>query len=574
MKVLIINLARLGDLIQTVGLVKGLARKYRDAKIDFLALSSFASIIEYFEYTNEVIALNDQTILENLENDLWSAYGEIKDKIDYLNSKDYDLIVNPIASIRSALIGYLIRGREKLGMFYNEHREKTITSNCTAFHLSYGHGAGDHTFNLVDIFAGVGGIRADCEQFSIYPSEDARERAKRFWEDNRLTQYKTIGFHIGASNVNRAWKPEKFRSVIDRLIARQQYKVLLFGGYKEEGLTASLSDIKSDYFLNLIGRTNLDELIAFIRKLDIFVSNDTGPMHIAAATGTRMISIFLGPASVWETGPYSNEAIVLEPNIDCHPCKYDSTCSHLNCHDFITPEAVERAIIAYLSDTESLVFTDKIKYWQSTRDTFGLQHFVPVQKRKIRQKELFFELKRCVWALTLFRECGTNENLRDRYLDYLRGHYVVPEYDFGKILPKLELLTTSNTKLANSLRVLSSVQATSARNLNKIRSTWAITKKEKERLFTASSNIPECNDFVTYAKIRESGLSGDNLNCLAMQTANIYFKLGNQLAILTDLVKRSVATPPGEVDHFTFHSDASDESGRATQEACSRSVLR
>lgn len=538
MRILIINLARLGDLIQTIGLIKGLVGKYPDAQIDFLALSSFAPIIEQFDHINGIIALNDQIILDNLQNNLWDAYSEVKDKIDHLNCENYDLIVNPIAPIQSSLIGYLIRGKEKLGMFYNKDREKTITSSSTAFHLSYGHGDGGHTFNLVDIFSGVGKVSTYCEQFSLSPKEYARQKAEIFWKDNHLGRYKTIGFHIGASNANRAWKPENFRSVIDRLIARQQYKVILFGGYKEQGLSSYFSDIKSDYFLDLIGKTNLDELIAFIAKLDIFVSNDTGPMHIAAATGRRMINIFLGPASVWATGPYSDKAIVFEPNIECHPCSYDNTCSHLNCHDFINPEAVEQVITACLNEEENLMFADKIRYWQSTRDIFALQHFVPVQKREIRQRELLFELKRCVWAMTLFRELEDNGNLADAYIDYLQNYYVLPQYDFSEILSKIVVLIELNRELTDNLPLLSSMQTISIESINEIQSNWAVVRKQKENLFSEAENVPERIDFVSYARIRESSLSGDNFADLAIETANIYSTLGVQLTILMDLLKK------------------------------------
>jgi len=539
MKILIINLARLGDLIQSIGLIKGLLGKHPDAQIDFLALSSFAPIIEHFEHINQAITLNDKIILENLQNNLWAAYSEVKDKIYYLNGKNYDLIVNPIASIHSALIGYLMRGKEKLGMFYTGDRETRITSNSTAFHLSFGHGGGDHTFNLVDIFSGVGKVSTDCEQFSISPSEYARQKAEVFWEDNHLTQYKTIGFHIGASNANRAWSPENFRSIIDRLIARRQFKVVLFGGYKEQGLPTYFSDIESDYFLNLIGKTNLDELIAFIGKLDIFVSNDTGPMHIAAATGRRMITIFLGPASVWATAPYSDKAIVLEPDIDCHPCSYDNTCSHLNCHDFINPEAVEQAIIAHLNGKENLISDDRIRYWQSTRDIFALQHFVPVQKREIEKGELFFELKRCVWAISLLGGLDGDRNLADSYMDYLSDYYDLPQYSFSEILSKIVALMDLNKELTDNLRLLSSMQATNYEGINEIQSNWAAVKKQKENLFSEAENVPECSDFLSYARIRESSLSGDNFGELAMETTNIYSTLGVQLTLLRDFLKKS-----------------------------------
>ena len=64
-------------------------------------------------------------------------------------------------------------------------------------------------------------------------------------------------------------------------------------------------------------------------------------------------------------------------------------------------------------------------------------------------------------------------------------------------------------------------------------------KKQKENLSSEAENVPECSDFVSYARIRESSLSGDNFGELAMETANIYSKLGVQLTILRDLLRKS-----------------------------------
>jgi len=88
------------------------------------------------------------------------------------------------------------------------------------------------------------------------------------------------------------------------------------------------------------GKTNLKELSAFLGRADFLVTNDTGTMHIASAVGTKIISLFLGHAYPYETGPYCKGAAALMPRIECYPCSHSINCPDDVCTQDVTPEQV------------------------------------------------------------------------------------------------------------------------------------------------------------------------------------------------------------------------------------------
>jgi ADP-heptose:LPS heptosyltransferase len=95
---------------------------------------------------------------------------------------------------------------------------------------------------------------------------------------------------------------------------------------------------------NWTGKTGLRELAALAALSDLFITTDTGPMHLAAAAGARVLALF-GPTAPWRTGPYGPGHIVVRTGIDCSPC-FKRTCDDVRCMRGITVEEVMQKINA------------------------------------------------------------------------------------------------------------------------------------------------------------------------------------------------------------------------------------
>src|SRR6056297_2081629 len=111
-------------------------------------------------------------------------------------------------------------------------------------------------------------------------------------------------------------------------------------------------------------------------------------------------------------------SISIQADISCHPCPFNKNCEHLSCHKYIRPEDIYNAMRFVLGESGELLPGNKLDYWISGRDVFGLQHFVPLLKRDIRKREYFFEIKRLTWALSLLDGLDPDKDWAQIYYDY------------------------------------------------------------------------------------------------------------------------------------------------------------
>ena len=157
-----------------------------------------------------------------------------------------------------------------------------------------------------------------------------------------------IGINPGASYGSaKRWYPGEFAKVASELSS--QYDIVIFGGPGERDIALDIEKmlIKKDInnYKNLAGSTTISELINHISKLDLFITGDSGPMHLAAAFQVPTVAIF-GPTKDNETSQWMNDkSAIVKQDLDCQPCM-KRTCPlvHHNCMKLITSEIVLKSI--------------------------------------------------------------------------------------------------------------------------------------------------------------------------------------------------------------------------------------
>ena len=152
-----------------------------------------------------------------------------------------------------------------------------------------------------------------------------------------------IVIHPHSSNPAKTWLRENFAYVADKLHSRFAAKVAIIGGAEEKTSSIKLASLIKEPVINLAGKTTLKQLAAFLRRCTLLISNDSGPVHIAAAVNTPCVVIFgrnipgVGPKR-W--GPWGNGHTVLHKDSGCNPC-LDRKCPYnFKCLSSITPEEV------------------------------------------------------------------------------------------------------------------------------------------------------------------------------------------------------------------------------------------
>ncbi len=130
---------------------------------------------------------------------------------------------------------------------------------------------------------------------------------------------KRVGLFLGASEADKRPEAPFWAELAQKLLARG-HKPVFLGGEAEKESGAALGQQLRSPALNLCGRFSVHDLARFIAELDLLITPDTGPMHIAAWVGTRVLNLSTGPVNPWETGPFTPGHYVLRPTLACAGC--------------------------------------------------------------------------------------------------------------------------------------------------------------------------------------------------------------------------------------------------------------
>jgi heptosyltransferase-2 len=197
------------------------------------------------------------------------------------------------------------------------------------------------------------------------PGEDAEaiEHLRAFGVDPMKV---LIGLNPGSIyGTAKRWLPERFAEVADRVAAEHGGVVLIFGGRGEEELGAAIAGMMTVPTLVLSGRTTVRRLMALIKQCRLFITNDTGPMHIATAFGVPTVAIF-GPTDPATTSPFGSRHELVRYPVDCSPCLLRECPIDHRCMQGISVEMVRAAAMRQIgtrsaSETESVpvVYLDR-----------------------------------------------------------------------------------------------------------------------------------------------------------------------------------------------------------------------
>jgi heptosyltransferase-2 len=170
--------------------------------------------------------------------------------------------------------------------------------------------------------------------------EEERESARVLEEAGIVAGDCLIGINPGATfGSAKRWYPERFAAVADDLCRKWGAKVVITGGPSERDIADEIAASTKTRCLNLAGQTSVRGLMSLIKRCDFFITNDSGPMHIAAAFGVPLVAIF-GPTDHTTTSPFSDRAVVVRQDAVCAPCLKRECPTDHRCMGLVTAETV------------------------------------------------------------------------------------------------------------------------------------------------------------------------------------------------------------------------------------------
>ncbi|HMJ89255.1 MAG TPA: lipopolysaccharide heptosyltransferase II [Candidatus Acidoferrum sp.] len=337
MKVLILKPSSLGDVVQAIPVLRMLKLHHPAAEIYWWVETNSAALLEGDPDLAGLIRFDRKRWGDPLHvNEVWNCIREIR-------AHHFDLVIDLQALLRSAAVAWIANGAFTVGLqdwrelalgFYDRSVPRpSSTTHAVDWYLD--------VLKLLDV-----PVRWD---FEWLPKREtvAAELAKA-WKLNG----NTIVLQPGARWLNKRWPTEHFAEVVRLLHARDGLtKFVIIGGNADRALGEAVFAAAPEACIDLTGRTTLPEAVEIIRSSRLMVTNDTGPMHIAAALNTPVVGLF-GPTNPARTGPYRQQHFALQrDDLACVPCLKNSCANSepLACLRGISPARVAHEVAIRLN---------------------------------------------------------------------------------------------------------------------------------------------------------------------------------------------------------------------------------
>ena len=308
-KILIIKQGAIGDVLLSTPVIENLRHNFPDAEINYLTQSYCRDVLIGNPFLNRVLTYDIG------KGD--SSYCLIKN----IHKQKYDLIIDLFGNPRTAIITFNSDAKYRVGFRFGW---RSLAYNIKV--KPRGGEVHNVEFNI-DALRALG-LDIITNTPKIYLNGVHTEFADDFFKENNLDGKQVIGFNPSGTWPTKVWYPEKWAE-LGKMFSKES-RILLFWGYGEEKETAQ--KIKDQIGENalLIPGVNLKYMAALIKRCDLFVTNDTGPMHFSWITGTNTAAIF-GPTNSHLQGPLIENSIVLKnETLSCLGCNLTqlSECPH------------------------------------------------------------------------------------------------------------------------------------------------------------------------------------------------------------------------------------------------------
>jgi len=327
--ILFIKPSSLGDIIHAMPACAAIRRAYPKARLTWLVKRQWAGLVDRIDGVDRV----------------WPVESTLKgwlSQVSPLRAERFDLAVDLQGLFRSAAIGWLggssllvgfANGREGSPWFYS----RLVPVPQLEMHA---------VDRYLLVAKAVGAVESGAPEFRFRIPQTDYEEVDRLLSRSGVTpEMSWVAMNVSARWPTKRWPAASFAEVADRLQQEGCGAVVMIGGPDERADVAAVNGMMKTPAIDLAGVTTVGLLPALLSRASLLITNDSGPMHVAAAVSTPVVALF-GPTSAVRTGPCGVGHRVLATEISCRPC-LSRTCHNpvqLECLTRISHEQVFVAV--------------------------------------------------------------------------------------------------------------------------------------------------------------------------------------------------------------------------------------
>lgn len=329
-RILIIRTDRVGDAVLSTPVVKAMRQAYPHAYIAVMAAPAAKDVFEGNPYLDEVIVFD-----KDLKHGGWLKTARFARS---LKEKRFDLALVLHPTNRVHLITFLAGIPKRVG--YDRKLGFLLTDKLAHEKQSGQKHELEYNLDLVRYL----GVEPQDKSLFIRITPEAQAWAKGVLKDSGISEGDLLlAIHPAASCPSKIWPKDRFAQAADMLAEKYGFKVLIVAGPKDISIAGEVANLMRNPAVNLAGKTSVSQLAAILERCRVFISNDSGPVHIASAVGTPVVSIFgraqkgLSPGR-W--GPVGHKDRFLSRDIGCIECLAHNCVKGFECLGAITVEDV------------------------------------------------------------------------------------------------------------------------------------------------------------------------------------------------------------------------------------------
>jgi len=333
-----------GDAIMALPALRALRGRFPEAQISVVARPYVADIYRDQDICDRLVAYDPRAAHAGL-----SGRERLAEE---LRSQKFDLALLLQNAFDAAWLAWRAAVRERIG-YARDGRSVLLTKAVPVPRL--GDIPEHEQFYYLELLRRAGLVdNARGENFiSLNVKQEAKRQAgAQLASAGARAEALRIAVGAGASYGSaKCWPPERFAYVADRLAAEFDADVILFGTAAETQMTAAIASAMKCPSIDLAGKTSIADLPPLLSQCHLFIGNDSGAMHVAAAVGLPVVAVF-GPTDPGGTAPVTPRCTIVQEKPYCSPCFLRRCPTDHRCMTRVTPDAVAAAARTWLASAE------------------------------------------------------------------------------------------------------------------------------------------------------------------------------------------------------------------------------